>query len=214
MHKTVVFSGITRSDTEKIKKCFSFEETYYMQGEKIYTYNSDKLCKIGAVTEGEAIIVYRDKKKTYKTELLKKGEPFGELFSLPSPCHTIEVSAKSDCGIIMCDYQRLLKPCESSCYCHAVLLSNLFKISAERARSENLRLSVLKEKNAREKLLAYFAAEAEKKGPKFEIALSQAELADYLCLDRSSMARSISLLRSEGTIKSKGRHFEITSFEK
>lgn len=210
MLKTAVFSGITRSDTEKLKACFAFAESYYMQGEKIYTYREDRPFKVGAVTEGEIIIVHRDEKKTYMTELYKKGAPFGELFALPPAGHSIEVFAHTDCTVLTFDYQRLVRPCEKACYCHDMLISNLFKIGAERTAEKNLHLSLLKEKNCREKLLAFLKAESEVKGAEFDLSLSQAALADYLCVDRSAMARALSELRKEGIIHSKGRHFKLS----
>lgn len=210
MLKTAVFSGITRSDTEKIKSCFACEEGYYMQGEKIYTYRSDRPFKVGAVTEGEIRIVHSDGKKTYITEVYKKGAPFGELFAIPPAGHSIEVFASTDCTVLTLDYQRLVRPCDKACYYHDMLISNLFKIVAERTAEKNLHLSVLKEKSCREKLLAFLKAEAETKGAEFDISLSQAALSDYLCVDRSAMARALSELRRDGIIHSKGRHFKLS----
>ena len=48
-----------------------------------------------------------------------------------------------------------------------------------------------------------------KKADTFEIDKSQEELAEYLCMERSALSRSISLLRKEGAFKSKGRRFSL-----
>lgn len=210
MSKTALFTGITRSDTAKIKQCLKAEEKYYMQGEEIYSCDPTRILKIGALTEGEASVKYFSGNRIYKKEFLKKGDAFGELFSPPPSGHTVKIFAETDSSVLFFDYSTLTRPCSEACYFHFAVLSNIYKISSERMREENFRLSLLKEKTAKEKILSFLENERILHGSSsFDIALSQAELADYLCLDRSALSRAVSQLRSEGAFFSHGKHFEL-----
>lgn len=211
MAKTSVFSGIPRSDTEKIKNCMHCEEKYYMQGESIYTYNSDRILKVGVVADGKILIRQSNNDFVYRKDVYSKGSAFGELFGFPPLGHTVEVFAGSDCTVLFFDYQKIIHPCQNACYYHTAVLSNLFRMSSERISEEELHLSLLKKRSAREKILAFLESCSKKNNSlSFDIPYTQSALADYLCLERSAMARCLSSLRREGIIKSKGRHFELS----
>ncbi len=210
MSKITVFSGITRSDLAKLKACIGCEEKYYMQGEEIYSCDSERILKVGTLTDGRATVQYYSHGRLYEKLRIKSGDAFGELFSLPPQGHSVKIYAGTDCSVLFFDYSALLRPCERACYYHFTVLSNLFKMLCAEATGQNLRLSLLKEKNAKEKILSFLENERISKGSSsFELHLSQAELSDYLCLDRSSLARAISELRRDGIINSRGKHFEL-----
>ena len=210
MLKTTVFSGIPRSDAKKFSDCMSGEINYYMQGEKIYSSDRDRILKVLVLAEGFVRAEYYSEEKLYKTEILKKGDAFGELFFFPPTGHRIDFFSETDSSVLFLDYMRLLHPCEKACYYHTAVLSNLFKMGAERVSEKNLHLSVLKGKTSKEKLLSFLEHERSLKGSdSFEIDQTREELSDYLCLDRSALSRTISLLNKEGALKSKGRRFSL-----
>lgn len=210
MPKTTVFSGITRSDIAKLKDCIGCEEKYYMQGEEIYSCDSERILKVGTLTDGKATVQYYSHGRLYEKRRIKSGDAFGELFSFPPPGHSVKIYARTDCSVLFFDYSALLRPCENACYYHQAVLSNLFKMLSADLSAQSLHISLLKEKNAKEKILSFLENERISKGSSsFDLHLSQAELADYLCLDRSSLARAISELRRDGILNSKGKHFEL-----
>lgn len=210
MLKTTVFSGIPRSDIKKFSDCMSGEINYYMQGEKIFSSDSERILKVLVPEDGLVRAEYYSGEKLYKTEILKKGDAFGELFFLPPKGHRIDFFSETDSSVLFFDFARLLHPCEKSCYYHTAVLANLFKMSAERMSGKTLHLSILKEKTSKKKILSFL--EHEKiinESDSFEIDKTREELSDYLCLERSALSRSISLLNKEGALKSKGRRFVL-----
>lgn len=210
MLKTTFFSGIPRSDAEKFTNCMSSEIGYYMQGEEIIFDDFELVSRLLVVDEGSVRAEYAFGAHVYKHEILKKGEAAGKLFFALPPGEKVRFFSETDSSILFFDFARLLRPCENACYYHTAVLSNLFKMASERISEANLHLSILKAKNSKEKILSFLEHERiNKKSDSFEIDKSQEELSDYLCLERSALSRSISLLRKEGAFKSKGRRFSL-----
>lgn len=210
MLKTTVFSGVPRSDIKKFTDCMACSVNYYMQGEEICFSDPERITKVLVVTEGVIRAEFFSCGGRYMTELLKKGDAAGELFFSPPAGGKIGFYSETDSSVLFFDYARLLHPCEKACYYHTVVLSNLFKMASERIAEKTLHLSILKEKTAKEKILSYLEHERiKKKADTFEIDKNQEELAEYLCMERSALSRSISLLRKEGAFKSKGRRFSL-----
>ena len=73
-----------------------------------------------------------------------------------------------------------------------------------------LRINMISKKTVRQKLISYFEYLAEKTGStSFETELSLSQLANYLCVDRTSLMRELRLMREEGLISSSGRKINM-----
>ena len=68
-----------------------------------------------------------------------------------------------------------------------------------------LRINMISKKTVRQKLMSYFEYMQEKYGNSFETELSLSGLANYLCIDRTSLMRELRMMKDEGIIDSKGR---------
>ena len=65
---------------------------------------------------------------------------------------------------------------------------------------------MISRKTVRQKLQAYFEYLREKTGKNsFETEMSLSQLANYLCVDRTSLMRELRLMREEGVIENSGR---------
>lgn len=63
------------------------------------------------------------------------------------------------------------------------------------------KLEIVSKKTLRKKLLTYFSFQSEKAGsPTFTIPVTRSQLADYLCADRTAVAREMSRMKEEGLI--------------
>ena len=70
--------------------------------------------------------------------------------------------------------------------------------------------NMISKKTVRQKLVSYFEYLAEKTGShSFETELSLSQLANYLCVDRTSLMRELRLMREEGLISSSGRKIQL-----
>ena len=91
-------------------------------------------------------------------------------------------------------------------------MDNLFHLATKKSQALSLRVNLLSTKTTRQKLLNYFLWMSSKTGSRtFRIDMSLTDLADYLCVDRSSMMRELRSLKDDEILDSKGR--EITLLE-
>ena len=64
------------------------------------------------------------------------------------------------------------------------------------------KLEVVSKKKLRKKLLTYFSFQSEQAGSHtFTIPLTRTQLADYLCADRTAVARELAHMKDEGLIE-------------
>ncbi len=64
------------------------------------------------------------------------------------------------------------------------------------------KLEVVSKKKLRKKLLTYFSFQSEQAGSQtFTIPLPRTQLADYLCADRTAVARELAHMKDEGLIE-------------
>ena len=57
--------------------------------------------------------------------------------------------------------------------------------------------------------LSYLEEQAAGRADEFAIPFTRAELADYLCVERSAMSTVLSRLRAEGLVETRGRRFRL-----
>ncbi|MBQ2941771.1 MAG: Crp/Fnr family transcriptional regulator [Clostridia bacterium] len=209
------FQSFSASDFARLKSSVGAVTNYYMQGEKIFRYSKLGISNIAYISEGSVYISATDLAgKTVSSETFKKGDMLGELFGFPPNGFDYTVYAKSDCSVVFFDAGKLMHPCENMCRHHTAFLNELFKIASLRLSAREERLLFLGYKTLREKLSAYLKNQSHlSKSHSFDIPISQTELASYLLTDRSALARELSLMKSEGIINYKGKHFEILTAE-
>ena len=74
------------------------------------------------------------------------------------------------------------------------------------------KLDHLSGRTVRERLLSYLEAEAGRTGrTTVVVPFDRQALADYLCVDRSALSRTIGQLQREGTLEVQGRRFRLNN---
>lgn len=77
-------------------------------------------------------------------------------------------------------------------------------------RERNIHTAVTSCRSIQKKLTEYFSyLKYEKSSVSFKIPISMAELADYLCIDRSAMMRELSNMQKKGLLTSKNRNITL-----
>ena len=205
------FPSLSRADFTKFKAAIGATTKYYMQDEKIFRYSKLGISNMAYINDGMVILHITDEKNnTISSEIFRKGDVLGELFGFPPTGYDYTVFANSDCSIVFFDVGKLMHPCQNMCSHHITFLNELFKLSAERLKKREERLIFLSYKTLREKLSAYLKNQSFlSNSSSFDIPMSQTALSSYLMVDRSALARELSLMKSEGLINYKGRHFEL-----
>lgn len=204
------FDGVSAEDVKKMIKCFDSEPKTYRSGETITTLSSH-LSSIGLVLSGRAHLYCIDYDGNEQTiEYFKKDDVFGELFCLPVGTLEYIVEADRDCRILFVPYSTITSPCSNLCSCHIGVTRNLFFMAAKKSQELALRISFISRKTTRAKLLTYFEYMADVTGSNtFETHVSLSKLADYLCVDRTSLMRELRHLKEEGVIDSDRRTIKL-----
>lgn len=213
MKKRYFTDDISGEALEKMILCFRPQYKSYDPGETILAY-SDGLDHVGILLSGTAKLSYiAENGDSSLLENYRKGDLFGEPFSLPLENYEYIVTAESPCRIVFVEYQHLVTPCEKSCQHHSQLISNLFVMTAQKSQELSLHISILSQPTTRKKLLTYLrhiqTASDVKAGEYFEIPCSLGDLAEYLAVDRTAMMREIRNLKKDGLIDSERRRFML-----
>ena len=146
---------------------------------------------------------------TIITEELGENSLFGSfLEDFTSKGHEFKVI--EDLELIIIDFNKILNADETLSTTYHQFIKNIISIMTLKIKEQNERLEILSNKTIRNKLLAYFKMIHEKtKSMIIYLPFSYTNLANYLAMDRTAMARELKNLKDEGLILTKGRMIKI-----
>ena len=105
---------------------------------------------------------------------------------------------------------KVLTTCTNACPFHALLISNLLAVCAEKNLLLSQRILHTAPKGIRARLLSYFSACVQRTGRySFDIPYNRQQLADYLSVDRSAMCSELSRMQREGLLSYHKNHFSV-----
>lgn len=205
-----LFKDISHDSVDSMMKCFSPEVRKFKKGDTILVFEQEVkyLC---VLLTGKAHLYCVDSEGEYT--LLENYGPndiFGEVFTLPFGAVGYVAEADSDCSVMFMKMSSIYGRCSNACEHHTMINKNLFHLSAKKAQMLALRINMISKKTVRQKLVSYFEYLEEKTGSRsFDTELSLSQLANYLCVDRTSLMRELRLMREEGIIQSSGRRITV-----
>lgn len=208
--KCVLFKGIEKSQLLSMLDCLETQIKEYKKGQSVFQ-NGNKINKCGIVLKGELQIVQYDYFGN-RSILLKIGENqlFGMAYALCDLPLPICIESSEDSLILFINTQKIITPCKNSCQNHLILINNLLSILATKNVKLNQKIECLSKRTTREKILNYLTKQSVQNNSKtFKIPYDRQGLADYLCVERSTMSVEISKLQKEGLIKTNKNYFEI-----
>jgi len=206
-----LFSGIDEDEIKTLFPCIGVHIKYFRRNEAIISAGDD-IKHIGIILDGK-VQVLKDDINGNRNILanLGKTELFAEVFSYAgikkSP---VTVSTDTGAVIMFIDFRKIIKSCTSSCIFHSRLIENMLGIIAKKNLSLNEKIECIGQRTIRQKIEAFLTLQMEKAGSSsFEIPFSRAQMAEYLCVDRSAMSAVLSKMRDEGVIRFNRNRFEI-----
>ena len=111
---------------------------------------------------------------------------------------------------VLLDCRRISSPCSAACGCHARLIANLLAVLAEKNLHLAGKLNHLSGRTIRERLLAYLEELSDRTGRRtVTVPFDRQALADYLCVDRSALSRTIGALQREGVLTADRARFTL-----
>jgi len=212
MEELTIFTDITPQEQQAMHTCFRSREVSFSAEEIIMAYTRTPQ-KIGVVLEGHARLYYCDADGNQNVlEELFRNQVFGELFLMPVGMQDYYVKACEPCRVLFIDYEHIIKRCQNACAHHSQLVSNLFRMTAQKSQLQANRINVLTQPTVRQKLLTYFDILCQQnESRRCTVPMPYSALAEYLCLDRSAMMRELKRLGDEGLIERNGRHIRLIS---
>jgi CRP-like cAMP-binding protein len=206
-----LFEGISANDIERLLSCMNYRLVHAEKGVPVIR-EGDPLLSIGIVLSGSVRIVRTaDDGSRIVQASFGPSSVFAEsLVCAGVTASPVAVVAEEPSDILLVPYKRIIAPCAESCSFHTRLIANLMRMIAEKNLLLNGKLEIMAKRNTRDKVLAYLHSERKKAGTDdFEIPYDRLELADYLCVDRSSLSRELSRMRGEGLIAFEGNLFSF-----
>lgn len=210
MSKTSIFQGISACEKQALLLCLQPQQRTYAAGETMLTY-APAAQRLGILLSGSAALFCIDADGQQTTlELLAENDAFGEVFLLPAGRMEYYVEARAKTAALIIDRRRLTQHCEKACPRHALLLSNLLQIAAEKAQAQSAHIHILSQRSVRKRLLTYFDSLCQQSGgAACLLPISYSALAEYIRADRSAMMRELKELREDKVIETDGRRVRL-----
>ncbi len=199
-----LFKGISEKDKYKLFTLLrTHVYTFDVNVDIIPTIKNENI--IGIIDEGNADIIRINYNgdKTF-IENLGKDDIFGTLISALYN-NEISIITKEKTSVIIIDYKRLMMEDNINKKFFNIFMQNLFTILNDKMKEKNDRISILTNKTIRNRLLEYFSVNITKGSKYVYLPFTFSELANYLGVDRSAMARELKYMKDEGFIEVKGK---------
>lgn len=211
LQKSPLFSEIGETDLLSLLDCLGGTVRDYPKGSTVFC-EGDRPTYLGVVLSGEVRITRTDYYGNRSiVAAVVAPQVFGETFACAEvEALPVDVTAASDCSVLMIDVNRVLNPCCNGCGFHNRIIYNLMRQTAAKNLIFHRKLEITSKRTTRDKLMTYLLMTAKEKGSNsFTVPYDRQELADYLEVDRSGLSAEISKLRREGVLTAEKNRFTL-----
>ena len=206
-----LFRGMGAEELPALLDCLGAAPRRVEKGETILAAG-DPATHLGVVLAGRVQV----SRLTAEGQRIVMGElgP-GQLFAESFACARAEVLpvtavAAAGGAVLLLDSRRLAAPCSAACAFHARLISNLLSVLADKNLFLAGKVEHLAGRTIRERLLSYLEELSARTGREaVTVPFDRQALADYLCVDRSALSRTIGQLTREGVLAAERSRFVL-----
>ncbi len=144
-----------------------------------------------------------------ETDLLNVFEE-GEILGLEAASSTFKTSpltytADTEATVIMIEIASIL-----SCPLKEIILENIIHLLSDISIRQMYKIQVISKHGLRERIMAHLLIMQRKRNTEvFDIRMSQEQLAQYLCVNRSALSYELNKMKKEGIIDFKKSKFKI-----
>ncbi len=197
-----LFEGISQEQIESFLDCVKAKVISLKKGQTLFTVGQ-KPENIALVLSGYLFITQNDYwgnntilSTVTENNVFGGGFAYSEVKKIP-----FSVEAGTDTQVLYINKDLLLSPC-GKCDCHNKIIINLIKILSARNVSLIEKINNLSQRTTRQKILSFlYSFSISTSGKKIVLPYTRQQMADYLCVDRASLSRELSLLQKEKLIK-------------
>ena len=197
-----LFKGITLDELAVMLPCLGGVMKTYKKGAFI-ALAQEEIQYVGIVLSGSVHMIHEDiwGDKSILA-LIEKGGLFGETFACGTnftSCVTFQ--AITDTHALVIPFRKVLHSCDHACPFHQQLIENMAIMLADKNAQLMQKLQVTSKKSLRKKIMTYLSFQAQSANSRtFKLPLSRTGLADYICADRTALARELTRMKEEGLI--------------
>lgn len=197
-----LFKGIDKKQLTPMLKCLGGHTKIIKKGTYLILAQ-EEVKYIGIVLSGCVHMIHEDVwgDKTILA-FIKRDGLFGESFACGTDLTTcVTFQAAEETEVLLMPFRKVLHSCEKSCQFHQRLIENMATLLADKNAQLMKKLQITTKKVLRKKLLTYLSFQAQHAGSNtFTIPMNRTELADFVCADRTAVARELTHMKEEGLI--------------
>ena len=211
LKKSKLFQGL---DDIELKDIISFvmpAEVRY-QKNQIIVNQGDPVNSIGILRKGTAI----SSKNHFNGNIqILRIYGQGEIFSLDAVNTTLLTSpvtlvSQAESSVIFVPFLKIFRTDQISLEVKKIIMSNSSEILSNELIRLMYKIDVLSKRTLQERILTYLSLISEKSGcSTFDIDMTQDQLAQYLCVNRSVLSKELNQMRKCGKIDYKKKRFTI-----
>lgn len=205
-----MFEGIAADELPALLLCLKAREKEYQRGETVIEPGSS-ITELGLVLSG-SVQVWQTDYWGHQTLIhrLERTDVFAESFAIARQRIPLGVTAAEPSRILFLSADTLIRPCGSGCSSHNILNANCARMLAQKNISLTDNIRHLSKRSIHNKLISYLSDLAARQGSDRVVPpLSRQELADFLCVDRSAMTRSLYQMQDDGILSIEGRMIRL-----
>ena len=207
-----MFEGIAPDELPALLLCLNAREKQYQRGETVIRPGSS-ITELGLVLSG-SVQVWQMDYWGHQTLIhrLERMDVFAESFAIARQPIPLGVTAAEPSRILFLSADTLIRPCKSGCSSHNILNANWARMLARKNISLTDNIRHLSKRSIHNKLMSYLSDLAARQGSDLVVPpLNRQELADFLCVDRSAMTRSLYRMQNEGILFIEGGTIRLSS---
>ena len=211
LSNSTLFTNIADHDRKKIFNCLSAHEKALTRGSFVFQAG-DNVRSVYLILSGSMHIIDEDFWGNQSIiETMNSGTLFGEAYVFSArEKQLVSVIAAEKSVILEIDPARLFETCPCNCPCHTQLIKNTLSILSKKIVYLTEKTGHIMRRTIRQKLLSYLSKCMQReKRSSFSIPYSRQQLADFLCVERSSLSHELSKLQALGIIRYHKNHFEL-----
>lgn len=201
-----IFRGVPFKEIERIYDTCSPKISFYNKGDVIIR-EGELTDSFGVVIDGSVIgAKITSDKISHLNFVLTKGGVFNLESAVSRMKETpITTIAREDCSVLMLDFDVL-----DSDAVRDIIKDNLIEHLADLVIKQNYRIEILSATKVRDRLEIFFHVLSKKsKDSYFNIKMTQNELAEYLCVNRSALCKELNLMKKEGILDFRGNEYKL-----
>jgi len=205
-----LWNDIRPEDRIQLLDCLGASRAEY--GKKSTVWSSgDPVPLMGMVLSGEIKILMEDLEGRQNVLAnISTPDLFGEVFALAGAQSPVTVYTETGASVLFLDVKRVTNICRESCSFHRQFIWNLLQLVARKNVALNQKIQCVGQRTTKEKISAFLSMHQSRAGSNpFTVPFNRAEMADYLCVDRSALSQVLAQMQEEGLIEYHKNEFRL-----